>query len=320
MSKYNRTFRILSAALIIFTLIAALGSTPAMAKGKGGKIPKTRKNRTTVAMVTEIRLIAPGDQATCAPQDNIRTTGVPEGARVKYDFFVISGPTLTRIGGGNAMGNINVPFPYPEINGTMTFSAGVAVFDGQTVLFKDMKKWVVKCDEGTPPPSETPTKTPTEPPTKTPTPTEPPTETPTPTEPPTETPTKTPTETPTDTPTPTEPPSGGQGCTPGYWRQEQHLDNWVGYYPTNDFAFVFTVTPSFDPHSLLDAVWLGGGGEEALARHAVAALLNSSNPSVSYMYSTADVISMVQQAYATGNFETIKNLFEAQNEIFCPLD
>ncbi len=147
-----------------------------MAKGKSGKIGKRGQNRTTAALVTEIRLIAPGDQATCAPQDNIRTTGVPEGARVKYDFFVISGPTLTRIGGGNAMGNINVPFPYPEINGTMTFSAGVAVFDGQTVLFKDMKKWVVKCDEGTPPPSETPTKTPTEPPTETPTPTEPPTE------------------------------------------------------------------------------------------------------------------------------------------------
>jgi len=94
----------------------------------------------------------------------------------------------------------------------------------------------------------------------------------------------------------------------------------VGYYPTNDFAFVFIVSPTFDPHSLLDAVWLGGAGEFALARHAVAALLNASNPSVDYAYSVSQVMAMVQFAYATGSFEATKNLFEEQNESFCPLN
>jgi hypothetical protein len=94
----------------------------------------------------------------------------------------------------------------------------------------------------------------------------------------------------------------------------------VGYYPSNDFAFVFSVSPTFDPHSLLDAVWLGGAGEFALARHAVAALLNASNPQVNYAYSVAQVIAMVQAAYANGSFEATKDLFEVQNESYCPLN
>jgi hypothetical protein len=94
----------------------------------------------------------------------------------------------------------------------------------------------------------------------------------------------------------------------------------MSFGPADDFNTVFGVTAGFDPHTLLDAVWLGGGGEEALARHAVAALLNASNPSVSYMYTPSQVIALVQQAYNTGDFETIKNMFEAQNETFCPLN
>ena len=64
----------------------------------------------------------------------------------------------------------------------------------------------------------------------------------------------------------------------------------------------------------------GGGDERALGRHAVAALLNSTNSEVSYAFSTAMVISLVQDAYATGQFDTIKNMFEAENEEGCPLD
>jgi hypothetical protein len=57
-----------------------------------------------------------------------------------------------------------------------------------------------------------------------------------------------------------------------------------------------------------------------LGRHAVAALLNASNPDVSYYYSEAEVITLVQEAYATGDFETAKDLLEQQNELFCPLN
>jgi hypothetical protein len=57
-----------------------------------------------------------------------------------------------------------------------------------------------------------------------------------------------------------------------------------------------------------------------LARHAVAALLNAANPDVDYLYSQAQVISMVQSAYASGDFEDVKDLFEDQNEAGCPLN
>jgi len=118
------------------------------------------------------------------------------------------------------------------------------------------------------------------------------------------------------------PPPPAQGCTPGYWRQDQHFDSWVptGYSPSDDFGLVFGVVPSFSPSTLLDAVWLGGGGENALARHAVAALLDAANPNVSYPLSVGEVIAGVQAAYATGGFETFKNQLDTFNNAGCPLN
>ncbi len=71
--------------------------------------------------------------------------------------------------------------------------------------------------------------------------------------------------------------------------------------------------------TLGQAVWEGGGGEKALARHAVAALLNASK-GLDYEYTTNQVIAMVQAAYASGLFEATKNLFAFANEINCPLN
>ena len=112
---------------------------------------------------------------------------------------------------------------------------------------------------------------------------------------------------------------GGQGCTPGYWKQDQHFDSWVNYSPTDDFEATFGVNASFNL-TLLGALELGGGGEEALARHAVAALLNASNSEVDYFYTATQVIALVQDAYATNNFEQVKDDLEVQNEAGCPLD
>lgn len=112
-------------------------------------------------------------------------------------------------------------------------------------------------------------------------------------------------------------PGGGQGCTPGYWKQKQHFDSWVTYKPGDWYNRVFEVRYY---KTLLKALATGGGGEKALGRHAVAALLNAANPDINYLYTVDEVISMVQQAYATRNFEGVKNLFEAQNEAVCPLD
>lgn len=115
------------------------------------------------------------------------------------------------------------------------------------------------------------------------------------------------------------PPAPAQGCTPGYWKQDQHFDSWVGYAPSDDFNTVFGVSATFDPHSLLDALWLGGGGENALARHAVAAILNVS-AGLNYQFTLAQIIAGVQNAYATGNFEPFKNQLDAANNAGCPLN
>ena len=71
--------------------------------------------------------------------------------------------------------------------------------------------------------------------------------------------------------------------------------------------------------TLLEVLKTGGGGEKALGRHAVAALLNASNLDVGYLYTVDEVIAMVQGAYYSRDFETAKNLLEAQNELDCPL-
>ena len=157
------------------------------------------------------------------------------------------------------------------------------------------------------PPTPTPTPTPV-PPTPTPTPV-PSTATPTPV-PPTPTPTSGP-----PTATPTVPHEIG-GCTPGYWRQAHHLDSWVGYDPDDKFDSVFGVDAS-DDLTLIEALRARGGGQHALMRHSVAALLNAS--SLDYAYSPAGIIAMVQSAYASGEFENVKDLFEAANEAGCPL-
>jgi hypothetical protein len=113
------------------------------------------------------------------------------------------------------------------------------------------------------------------------------------------------------------PPGDFAGCTPGFWRQSQHFQYWTGFDPSDLFADVFGVDY---PGTLLDGVWANGGGEHALARHAVAALLNAASPEVEYPYSVAQIISSVQAAFASGDFEGVKNAFEASNELGCTVD
>jgi hypothetical protein len=112
---------------------------------------------------------------------------------------------------------------------------------------------------------------------------------------------------------------GGEGCTPGYWKQSQHFDSWQGYTTGQRFNQVFGVNAAGNP-TLLAALKQGGGGFQALNRHAVAALLNTANQNVDYLYATQQVITLVQQAYASGDPEGIKNQLAAQNEAGCPLN
>ena len=122
---------------------------------------------------------------------------------------------------------------------------------------------------------------------------------------------------------------GGEGCTPGYWKQPQHLDSWSQLGPDDNFNAVFGILPpatfnadqcaSTDP-TLLQALRCKGGGLSALARHAVAALLNASSGGVNYDYTVAQVKAMVQDAIADEKYNGAKNKLAEANELGCPLN
>ncbi len=114
-----------------------------------------------------------------------------------------------------------------------------------------------------------------------------------------------------------EPPAGGQGCTPGYWKQRHHFGAWIGFAPGDDFAAVFG--RDVGGLSLWEALRARGGGLDALLRHTVAALLSASHPGVSYPLTTSDVISAFQAAYDSGDVEPQKDAFAELNEAGCPL-
>lgn len=107
-----------------------------------------------------------------------------------------------------------------------------------------------------------------------------------------------------------------QGCTPGYWKQKQHFDSWVGYAPTDNFNTVFGVGPDI---TLLEALKAKGGGENAFLRHAVAALLNEQ--ALENWSEPGWVQRVVDLAYhPDGDFEYRKDQFARFNELGCPLD
>jgi hypothetical protein len=115
---------------------------------------------------------------------------------------------------------------------------------------------------------------------------------------------------------------GGNGCTPGYWRN--HADRWLGVAPGDGFDATFGV--DLYPGTLGQAIWAQGGGVNALARHATAGLLNAyggvpngDGTTVDYPFTVAQVIEMVQDAEANGLIELYKDIFEAANELGCPL-
>ena len=63
---------------------------------------------------------------------------------------------------------------------------------------------------------------------------------------------------------------GGQGCSPGYWKQSHHFDSWQVYAPTDSFETVFGVDAFPGDPTLVDVLSQGGGQVNALGRQAVA--------------------------------------------------
>ncbi len=134
------------------------------------------------------------------------------------------------------------------------------------------------------------------------------------------------------------PPCGGEpppeeycfeGLTPGFWKQSQHFDSWPdGYVPATlgaggtsyEGTFGLNVLPSLtwsvpsgrtvsqaNDISLLTALDLGGGGQNPLARHATAALLNAETfgdggaDGSGYRFSVAEIKQAVLYAYDLQN-------------------
>lgn len=127
-----------------------------------------------------------------------------------------------------------------------------------------------------------------------------------------------------------EPPPGDQGCTPGYWRQAHHYDDWSGAAPGDNWSTLFDDPGShqapgrfgaqFNGTTTLGvAVQLGGGGVFALARHAVAAALNAMSPDVEYGMTLTEVVDLVNDALASGDYESAKDVLVELNEAGCPL-
>jgi hypothetical protein len=123
--------------------------------------------------------------------------------------------------------------------------------------------------------------------------------------------------------------TGTQGCTPGYWKQSQHFDSWVGYTPTQLVSSVFSgVDPSLASKTLQQTLDGGGGpgivgAQKILLRAAVAALLNAANSNVDYPRTTAQIIADVNAALASNNRDTMLTLATAldkDNNLGCPLN
>jgi hypothetical protein len=123
---------------------------------------------------------------------------------------------------------------------------------------------------------------------------------------------------------------GGEGCTPGYWKN--HLEAWAvtGFSPNQALSTVFSPTGlgTLGSSTLLQALNFGGGStltakKQILLRIAVASLLNSAHPGVDFSLTAAQVISQVNAALESNNattIETLKNQLDTANNSGCPLN
>ena len=126
-----------------------------------------------------------------------------------------------------------------------------------------------------------------------------------------------------------EPPIvGGEGCTPGYWKQEHHYDSWT--FPlTSDTLFsavfdrVITIKARggaiTDP-TLVQALSALGGKINTAARHSTAAYLNAVSVDVSYDLDADQIIQSFQAVFDSNDFGLAIEKFVELNEQGCPLN
>lgn len=126
-------------------------------------------------------------------------------------------------------------------------------------------------------------------------------------------------------------PRGGQGCTPGYWKN--HQDSWAvtGYSPNQIISTVFakaTLYPSLSIKTMLQTLDGGGGpgaegGAKILLRAATAAVLNANHNGVDFPKIAAHIINPVNNALNSQNRGTMLDLatkLDNWNNGGCPLN
>lgn len=122
---------------------------------------------------------------------------------------------------------------------------------------------------------------------------------------------------------------GGEGCTPGYWKQAHHFDSWpAGVTPDTPYDSIFgrviTVRTKdaglVTGPTLLQALSAKGGKINTAARHSTAAYLNSMTTGVSYDLSSDEVISNLQSSVDNGDFGDLIEALVNFNEQGCPLN
>jgi len=107
------------------------------------------------------------------------------------------------------------------------------------------------------------------------------------------------------------------GCPPAFWKVKYHYDLWAESLDAT-FSEVFGVVPNGGDLPLTKALKMAGDGENALLRHGTASYLNSIYQNIDYFFTAEEVIAIVQEAYATGDFEAAKNRVQAENHRGCP--
>ena len=104
-----------------------------------------------------------------------------------------------------------------------------------------------------------------------------------------------------------------EGCTPGFWKN--HEEQWP---IDSGMLFDAVFDDAFPLSTMFDVANLKGGQLKALGRHAVAAYLNTVKP-IDYPLTTTEVVDLFNVAFASGDYNATKDLFDQYNNLVCPL-
>ncbi len=117
-----------------------------------------------------------------------------------------------------------------------------------------------------------------------------------------------------------DPTVSAEACSPGYWKnnaEKAGASQWppTGYAPGDGFDEAFGISLFGPSLTLLQALGLQGGGQEALARHAAAGLLSAAHPEVHYPLSVEAIKVLMQ----TGDREALLQRLSTLSGLTCPL-